>query len=406
MRILFATPYLPVPPDFGGARRIFELIRGTRRSHECRTLSLIGPKDDRVAAESEIGPIVPIPVPFTARMAAGHQRRTAQLRSLATAHSFQFRLYHHQPFQAALDHLVQTNQADLVQFEFSQMGSFYVRAGTPTILDVHNIEYDVLRQISRTGTAARRLFNLIEYRKFRREEIDAWSHATCCIATSALDARVIERHINRAVPVIPNGVDLEYFRRAALGEATPAQIVFVGAMRYRPNAEGAIFFVERVFPLIRQEIPEATFAIVGADPPASVRELERVPGVTVTGTVADVRPWLSVSQIVVVPLLTGGGTRLKILEAFASGRPVVSTHAGAEGIEVRDNAELLIADDPSAFARAVIQLANREELRSRLTDAAYDLVRQRYQWSSITTELRSVQARLLAEPSASRPLPR
>jgi glycosyltransferase involved in cell wall biosynthesis len=405
VKVLFATPYLPVPPDFGGARRMYELIRGTGREYQTGTLSLVGPTDDRVAAEPEIGSIVPIPVSFSARMAADRLRRTAQLRSLASAHSFQFRLYHRRSFQAALDRLVRTNQADLVQFEFSQMGSYRVRPGTPTILDVHNIEYDVLRQISRTGTAARRLFNLIEYRKFRREEIDAWSRASCCIATSTLDAAVIEQQIGRPVPVIPNGVDLEFFRRAPLSEATPGQIVFVGAIRYRPNAEAAMYFVERIFPLIRQELPETTFAIVGADPPASVRELDRVPGVTVAGTVPDVRPWLSAAQIVVVPLLNGGGTRLKILEAFASGRPVVSTHAGAEGIEVRDDAELLIADDPATFAHAVIQLGHREELRSRLTNAAYDLVRQRYQWSAITAELRTVQARLVSEPPPTDPMP-
>jgi glycosyltransferase involved in cell wall biosynthesis len=168
-------------------------------------------------------------------------------------------------------------------------------------------------------------------------------------------------------------------------------------MRYRPNAEGARFFVEQIFPLIRRELPHATFAVVGADPPPPVRELAQVPGVTVTGTVDDVRPWLRNAQIVVVPLLNGGGTRLKILEAFASGRPVVSTHAGAEGIEASDDAELLIADDPAAFSRAVIELANREELRSRLVDAAFDLVRDRYQWSAISDALRTVHTRIVAE---------
>ena len=406
MKVLFATPYLPVPPDFGGARRMYELIRGTGRADETRTLSLVGPVDDLVAAESEIGPVVPIPVPFTARMAASHLRRRTQVRSLASVRSFQFRLYHRPSFQTALDHLVQTNQADLVQFEFSQMGSFRVRTSTPTILDVHNIEYDVLRQMSHTSSAGRRLFNLIEYRKFRREEIDAWSQASCCIATSAIDASVIEQHIDRVVPVIPNGVDLEFFRRAPLSEATPGQIVFVGAMRYRPNADGAIFFVEQIFPLIRKELPEASFAIVGADPPPAVRELDRVPGVTVTGTVSDVRPWLRAAQIVVVPLRNGGGTRIKILEAFGSGRPVVSTQAGAEGLEVSGESQLLLADDPEAFARAVIQLANREELRSRLTDAAYDLVRRRYQWSAIISELRTVHTRLIAEPLTTHPMRR
>jgi glycosyltransferase involved in cell wall biosynthesis len=122
--------------------------------------------------------------------------------------------------------------------------------------------------------------------------------------------------------------------------------------------------------------------------------------VAVTGTVDDVRPWLQGAQIVVVPLLSGGGTRLKLLEAFASQRPVVSTRTGAEGIPVRDDRELLLADDPENFARAVIALARTPELRARLTGAAIELVRANYQWSAISARLRQVHEELLAERSS------
>jgi glycosyltransferase involved in cell wall biosynthesis len=399
MNILFATPYLPAPPNFGGARRMYELILGASRLDAVRSLSLTGPNDDPSAAEQAIGPIVPVPVSVTARMAPGRQRRDAQLRSLASTHSFQYRLSHHEPFQTALDQLTARGDVDLVQFEFSQMGSYRLAAAL-SILDVHNIEHDVLRQMARSGSPARRLFNQFEYRKFRKEEIGAWRLASRCIATSALDASAIERQINGPVPVIPNGVDLDYFAALPPADASDIHIVFIGAMRYRPNADGAIWFVDRILPLIQRELPNARFSIVGADPPPSVRALTDRAGVAVTGTVDDVRPWLQGAQIVVVPLLSGGGTRLKLLEAFASQRPVVSTRTGAEGIPVRDDRELLLADDPENFARAVIALARTPELRARLTGAAIELVRANYQWSAISARLREVHEELLAERSS------
>jgi glycosyltransferase involved in cell wall biosynthesis len=394
MNILFATPYVPAPPNFGGARRMYELIRGVGQLDTIQTLSLVGPGDAIASAEMEIGPVIPVPVPVTARMAPDRQRRLAQLRSLASRHSFQYQITHVNRFQAALDQLTASGEVHLVQFEFSQMGSYMVR-GIPSVLDVHNIEHDVLRQMAQSGSPARRLFNQLEYRRFRREEIDAWRRATCCIATSARDAATIERQIDRPVPVIPNGVDLDYFDIPPPSDNRGLEIVFTGAMRYRPNAEGAVWFAEQILPLIQRERPDAHFSVVGADPPAAVRALADRAGVTITGTVDDVRPWLQAAQIVVVPLLSGGGTRLKLLEAFASGRPVVSTRIGAEGIDASDNRELLIADEPAAFAHAVLTLAREPDLRARLTGAARELVRARYQWSAISAQLREVHGDVL-----------
>jgi glycosyltransferase involved in cell wall biosynthesis len=402
MNILFATPYLPAPPNFGGARRMHELIRGAARVDTVRTLSLTGPSDNVPDAESEIGPVAPVPTLLTAHMEPDRLRRRVQLRSLASRHSFQYRLSHHQQFQSTLDQLTARGDVDLVQFEFSQMGSYQLPDSIPSILDVHNVEHDVLRQMAQRGSAGRRLFNQLEYRKFRREEIDAWRRASRCIATSSLDAATIERQIGRPVPVIPNGVDVNYFAAAPPSYAAETHIVFTGAMRYRPNAEGAVWFVEQVLPLIQRDLPNARFSIVGADPPPIVRALAERPGVAVTGTVDDVRPWLQAAQVVVVPLLSGGGTRLKLLEAFASSRPVVSTSAGAEGIDVRDNRELLLADEPEPFARAVIALAQTPDLGARLTGAALELVRAHYQWSAISAQLRAVHEEVLASQRAKR----
>ena len=358
MRVLFATPYLPYPPDFGGARRMYELIRGVRRSSDVQIVSLTDGSDLR-STEELLGDVTPVPVPFTARSVSTRERRALQMLSLASTNSAQQRLYDHHEFQRALDRLIATSGIDLVQFEFSQMGNYLVRPGLPTLLDVHNVEHVLMRRMASSGSSARKLFNAIEYRKFRREEISAWRNATCCVATSSVDAAVVAKYTNREVPIIPNGVDVDYFQSTPSDRSRPGTIAFIGAMRYRPNAEGAHYFAEKIFPLIRQSIPSATFNVVGADPMPEVSALASIPGVTVSGTVPDVRPWLESAEVVVVPLLSGGGTRIKILEAFSAGRAVVSTTIGAEGIDVVDREHLLLADDPASFAAAV-RRADRE----------------------------------------------
>lgn len=399
LRVLFVTPYLPAPPDFGGASRMYHLIREIGRRHAVTTLSLVAPGDDPRVAEEALGRVIPVPVSgsLTARAEAGPEKRLLQLRSLVSRTSFQHRFYWYAALQRTLDRLIADEPFDVVQLEFSQMGVYRVLSGRPAMLDIHNIEHDVLRRIATSGSPARRLFNQIEYRKYRREEIDAWRHATGCVATSAGDAGIVSRAIGRPVEVVPNGVDLEAFPRLPFDGADPRALVFVGAMRYRPNADAARFFVSEILPCLRETIPDARLMIVGADPPPEVMALGDVPGVQVTGTVSDVRPWVGNAGAVVVPLLSGGGTRLKILEAFAMGRPVVSTSIGAAGIDARDGEHLLLADQPEAFARAIARLMAEPGLRERLVEQASALVRDRYQWSAAARRLEAAYDAACAE---------
>lgn len=403
LRVLFVTPYLPVPPDFGGASRMYHLIRETERRHAVTTLSLSAPGDDPCQAGDALRRVVPVTVPLTARMAAAPAKRLVQLRSLVSPRSFQHRFYWYVALQRAIDRLTTGEPFDVVQFEFSQMGVYRVPPGVSSILDIHNIEHDVLRRIAASGSPVRRLFNQIEYRKYRREEIDAWRRASGCVATSSGDAGIVSRATGRPVEVVPNGVDLDAFPRQPLDDADLRALVFVGAMRYRPNADAARFFVEEILPRLRTMMPDAELTIVGADPPPDVVTLGEVPGVRVTGTVPDVRPWVNNAGAVVVPLLSGGGTRLKILEAFAMGRPVVSTTIGAAGIEARDGEHLLLADRPEAFARAVTRLATEPGLRERLVERAYALVCDRYQWSAAAKRLEAVYYAARSEGTASDP---
>lgn len=393
MKVVFATPYEPEPPNFGGARRIFELVRGIQRNHHVSVISLVSGSSSTDSGSAEIRSIVGVPVSFTARDVSTRARRALQLRSLASRHSSQYRLYYHPTFQRKLNRHLAASGADVVQLEFSQMGAYRIDSAIPSVLDVHNIEHELVRQMAKSGSAARRLFSTVEFRKLRSEEIQSWRAATCCIATSNADSELVASHTGRDVPIIRNGVDVGYFQ-STQAEVKQNSIVFVGAMRYRPNADAAHWFVERILPTVRKSVPEVTFAIIGADPPAEIRALADEPGVSVTGTVADIRPWLQSAYIAVAPLRIGSGTRIKILEAFAAGRPVVSTTVGATGIDAGHRTHLLLADDADGFAASVVELLTEPERADRLAASANRLVRERYQWKNIADRLNEVYVEL------------
>jgi glycosyltransferase involved in cell wall biosynthesis len=166
--------------------------------------------------------------------------------------------------------------------------------------------------------------------------------------------------------------------------------VFTGSLGYPPNADGLSFFLDEVWPLVRRAVPDAAFGIVGRDPVRQLLARNKREGITVTGPVADVRPYLARAGAVVVPLRAGGGTRLKILEAMATGAGIVSTRLGAEGLDVRPGRELLIADEPAAFARATSQLLTDGALRRRLGVAARRRAEERYDWGFAADALDAV----------------
>ena len=388
MKLLVVTPHLPAPPESGGARRMFELIRQLAARHDVVTLSLAGPDEDVALNERELGRVVAVRVPATARMPPSAAKRRTQLRSLLSPRSFHHYFYRQAALQRRLRELLTAERFDLVQFEYSAMGG-YDAPGLPRVVDVVDIEYDVLGQQAREGSIARRIFNAVEARKFAGEERAAWCAATVCLATSEQDAERIAAITGGRVAVIPNGVDTGYFQRRPLDGTDPRDLVFVGALRYRPNAEAVLFFVEQVMPLLRRSVPGVSLTVVGADPPPEISALCG-PDVQIAGTVPDVRPHLAAAGTVVVPLHVGGGTRLKILEAFAAGRPVISTRLGAAGLAVRDGEELLYAEEPAEFVAALRRLIEQPELRQRLAGNGHALVRARYEWAAIVRRLDDV----------------
>jgi polysaccharide biosynthesis protein PslH len=192
------------------------------------------------------------------------------------------------------------------------------------------------------------------------------------------------------VSTVATGVDVDYFCPTAA--AQPAfDIVFVGSMDWMPNHDGVRFFFEEILPRVRRAVPDCTVGIVGRTPPADLVESARRDGrITVTGTVPDVRPYLWGASLSIVPLRIGGGTRLKIYESMAAGTPVVSTTIGAEGLEVMDGQNILLADTPEDFAAACVQLLQKPDERARLAAAARELVTARFSWDAVADRFEQI----------------
>ncbi len=256
------------------------------------------------------------------------------------------------------------------------------------VLFQHNVETIIWRRHASTapdpvrklyfGMQARRMFN--------------WERRMCraagrVIAVSAQDAAAMKELFGvEKVSTIPTGVDVEFFRRPP--QVSPrADIVFLGSMDWMPNIDGVQYFVREILPLIRKRLPACTLAVVGRAPSAAIRALaEHDPAIQVTGTVADVRPWLWGAKVSVVPLRIGGGTRLKIYEAMAAGTANVSTNIGAEGLQVDHPANIRLADTPAAFAEQCIELLENAPERERLAAEALNLVTARFSQDVVVDE--------------------
>ena len=403
MNCLMLTPFVPHPPVDGGRIRIYQLLKGLSLRNTVDVLTLVdGTAESRAAVEHlrlEGFDVVPV----------AHHSPTfvAVLESLRSGHSFYGTRFASTAFAEALDARLRTRDYDIVQCEFAYTGQYApakrTRRGPRWVLDAHNVEFRLNETLAESVRgvkgAAYRTYARREQRLRRAEELDACQRVDRVVTVSDVDRRVLLGELpDLHADVVPNGVDLERFTPSPRAECEHTQgAVFIGKMDYRPNVQAVQWFCAEVLPLVRRRLPEFTFTICGAPTTQSVVALAKQPGVSVTGYVPDVRPVLDEAALVVVPLRAGSGTRLKILEAWAMGRPVVATGLAAEGLEAEDGTHLLIGDTPEVFAAHTIHLAEHPDLRSRFGRAGRDLVETSYGWDTVIARLEQVYRDLLAE---------
>lgn len=271
---------------------------------------------------------------------------------------------------------------------------------TLRVVDTHNIDSLVLRRYAPQMSAPRAWYARMSAGKLARHESRAFRDADLVWVCSEEERDHLAGLVPAArVVVIPNGVDTALFS-PVVDPPMRGRLVFFGRLDYFPNADAVVFFAREILPLIRQHVPHAELVVAGPGAGSELRGMaERTTGLRLVGPLADLRPLIASAEAVVVPLRSGGGTRLKILEALAMAKAVVSTSLGAEGLALRSGREAFIADLPEAFARAVVEVLRDADARDRVGSAGRDRVRESYDWSGIETRmLSSISAAGAQEP--------
>ncbi len=392
--ILIVAPSWPYPPTWGFAVRVYQLARHLAARHRVTLLTYSGENatgDDSLLADWLDGhQLVPPP-------ARGRWKRARQVSSLASAHSDHMSRLRSSDMTRAIGRILEARRFDIVQVESSQLASTMPECDVPIVLDEHNVEFMLLSRIAGTERgAARSWFGRVEAVKARRDEIRAWSRADGVVFTSESDLAVMRRiDPEKRGRVVANGVDVQDF--APSSEAPERDtIVFVGSINYRPNTDAVDHFTRHVFPSIRRLRPSARFVVVGQGAPDWLVRAAP-PGVEFTGFVDDVRPYLRKAAVVVAPLRSGSGTRLKILEALAMEKAVVTTRIGCEGLAVVDGEHLSIADEPDTFAQRVVGLMSSPDLAAELGARGRELVVRDYSWSVAARRLEQFHAQLIGK---------
>lgn len=424
MQILVLTPQLPIPPQAltglsqGTTIRNFNLIAGLAQRHTVDLLSFLPVSPDPHRDPSlAAGGAVELLRPYCRRVVV----EAAPVRTLARR--ARDTLLNPLPdmalrLESALMHrhmaaLLRENRYDVVQVEGIEMAPYVMAAdgrrrdlafgggeSSPLLVfDDHNAEYLLQKRNFLTDARQPRRWVAAAYSFVQWRKLVAYERRICRAADRVVAVSEADRDALRdilpglEVAVIPNGVDLAFYRPdavAALSGIGPHALVFTGKMDYRPNVDAVLWFADAVLPLILAQLPDAHFYVVGQQPHERLARLSRHPAITLTGRVPDTRPYIAAASVYVVPLRIGGGTRLKVLEAMAMGKAIVSTRLGCDGFDFSDGQEVIFADDPAAFATAVINLCRDRAQAVELGRRARACVEARYGWGAIVPQLEAL----------------
>lgn len=393
MRVLYITDYLPYPLISGDRIRVYNLLSRIARHHQVSLLALFKTAYDYEGLAhlrrfcfsvdtagyswrhfyEDIPGLIKFTLdrkPWELRLAYSSEL-ASRIRQISS--EIKFDVFH-----------IENSRMALYQEEIEQVNC------SRTILAFQNLAFLQYERISRIE---RNLIRKIRSRLFsfsmKRWEPRYAQKFNCCLTVSKLEKKkLLELNPALNVKVIPNGVDIDRFQPIQHMDSKP-DILFVGTMDYSPGADAALYFCSEIFPLIRNEIKEAQVWIVGNDPPRALTNLSEN-GIHIMGRVDDVHPFYEKCSVCVVPLRAGGGTRIKILEAMALGRPVVTTSIGCEGLDVQNGKHLLVSDDPKEFAQKVVSLFTDRDLYKQIAANARSLVTEKYGWDAISQELLEV----------------
>jgi sugar transferase (PEP-CTERM/EpsH1 system associated) len=384
MNILFLAPRLPLPADTGGKIRTLNILKQLALKNHVCLLCFSFEATDPLYRQflQELGiEVAFVPVPPSSLI----QKINAVI---FNALPFSILKYHTAQMRQSIQELLTRQHFDAIHIDHLHMAVYKdCFKDIPCFLDEHNVEYKILERCANVEHSwIKKCLYRDQSGKMKTFESQKIKEFKGVFACSVDDQQLFNNLASGAqtVHVIPNGVDTEYFTGSALKEPQEDAMVFTGSMDWLPNDDAISYFCQEILPLVWQKNSALKLYVVGKNPSSVVKNLAHKDGrVIVTGRVDDVRPFVGRSKIFIVPLRIGGGTRLKILEAMAMGKAVVSTTIGAEGIECKDGVNIALADNPDNFAQKIIALCLNPTLAATMGHEGRQLVCQKYDWAIV-----------------------
>lgn len=389
MKILWLQTELLHPVDKGGRIRTYHMLRELKQHARITYLTLddgLASADARERAEEYCHELIVLPHRLSGKFSAGFYVDLA--RNLASSLPYAVQKYRSSKLREQAQSWIDREQPNLVVCDFLAAAvNLPDRYWRQSVLFQHNVEAMIWKRYLRNQPQpVRHAYLYLQWKK-----MFAYEAATCrgfgrVIAVSRDDADQMRRDYGvENVSYVPTGVDTEYFKPSRTIERRPYNLVFTGSMDWLPNEDAIQWFTTEVLPLVRREIPQVTFTVVGRSPYRSLLDLARGdPAIEVTGRVEDVRPYMERAAAYVIPIRIAGGTRLKVYEAMGMEKAIVSTRIGSEGLPVRDGANIILADTAQEFAACVLRVLRNPTLARKLGEEAARFVRTSLGWGDVS----------------------
>jgi polysaccharide biosynthesis protein PslH len=394
MNILWLKTELLHPVDKGGKIRTYNMLKELRRDHRITYLTLDdGESTDAIAAADEYcHELIRIPHKDRTKFTAAFY--SDLLLNVPSALPYAIAKYKSSEMRARINERLSKGDIDVLICDFlTPAVNLDFRFDCPTVLFQHNVEAMIWKrhyQVQKNDV--KKVYLYAQWLKMRAFEERLCRKFDAVIAVSAEDRDQMRSDYSLdAVFDVPTGVDTDFFKPTGTPDRDPMNLVFTGSMDWLPNDDAIRYFTDDVLPIVRRQIPNVSLSVVGRNPSPYLTELaSKDPSINVTGRVDDVRPYMEKAAAYIVPLRIGGGTRLKIYEAMAMEKPIVSTTVGAEGLPLQVGAELLLADNAKAFAEAVVKILKEPELAERLATCAARTVRERFGWQGVAADFSQI----------------
>ncbi len=406
MKILWLKGDLLHPVDKGGKIRTYQMLRQLKREHEITFLTLANRNDPPEAMElahEYCDRLVSVPFEEARKFSARFYRDL--LLNLSSPLPYALEKYRSEAMKREIVREMRERDYDVIVCDFLVPSvNLPERDDWTTVLFQHNVESMIWRRHFETQSQKiKRSYFYTQWRKMERYERAACHRFDAVVAVSEADRDLMRDEFGlREVYDVPTGVDTEFFQPLG-GVVNPRELVFTGSMDWLPNEDGMVYFVENILPIVRRSIPDVELTIVGRNPTRQLVSMsEADPKIKVTGRVDDIRPYVDRAAASIVPLRIGGGTRLKIYEAMAMARPVISTTVGAEGLPLTDGEDLFIADAPEDFAERIVRVLSNGQLASRMGDRARAVVCSRVGWSHAADRFAEICERVIRRNSRKR----